>query len=516
MNFLEIVKDVYPLVALKRIAGAHVVDHRNLKEDELREAIIKVKPQYTHKEMVQELIEDVFHRTSDLSMRVVTKIILEDILLEEIGYGLPVEDLEERVIAIEQSIVDKSNETDLAELAGGKTTEFYKNIELYNFVLSVAWEHRNTKSPDEANLLRKLRNRLGITHTKHRILEAKLGKFPKPNNELHTRQEIREVRKELQRKGLVFEIRDENKISFDILPQELAEVMQSIFNKEMRTDGYRIMLGYKLFRKKETLKKILRSSKIDFKKHDKNDDLINKIIARVLPSDCLCNFTTDELHDWCNDIDQLVSGTKDQRCTRLIEYYNSMQIRNPEEADDKRRIWFDVYESLATRDRKLLRAEGVIDKDLEIEAKFERATDFLFDQIMNHTPLNQPGTNKPDGLLSFKDMYIMWDNKSKEAPNSVDLNTHLKQFSGYMEASNKHVPIFLVIAPSFTDVSESIAVRYAAENIGRNIVLITAKELKELALEWACETNKRKDEPFPLGLLARSGRFRREALGNLF
>ncbi|MCK5133394.1 MAG: hypothetical protein KAR40_14730, partial [Candidatus Sabulitectum sp.] len=206
MNFAEIVKDVYPTTALKRIAGAHVVDHRNLKEEELRDAILKIKPQYTHEETALELIEDVFHRTSDLSIRVITKIILEDILLEEIGYGLPVEDLEERVIAIEQSIVDRSNETDLAELAGGKNTEFYANLELYNFVLGVAWEHRNTKSPDEANLLRKLRNRLGITHTKHRILEAKLGKFPKPNNELHTRQEIREVRKELQRKGLVFEI----------------------------------------------------------------------------------------------------------------------------------------------------------------------------------------------------------------------------------------------------------------------------------------------------------------------
>ncbi|MCK5034349.1 MAG: hypothetical protein KAS73_00525 [Candidatus Sabulitectum sp.] len=516
MNFMEIVKDIYPMAALKRIAGAHVVDHRNLKEEELRDAILKIKPQYTHEETVLELIEDVFHRTSDLSIRVISKIILEDILLEEIGYGLPVEDLEERVIAIEQSIVDKSNETDLAELAGGKNTEFYTNLELYNFVLGVAWEHRNTKSPDEANLLRKLRNRLGITHAKHRILEAKLGKFPKPNNELHTRQEIREVRKELQRKGLIFEIRNENKISFDILPDELAEVMQSIFHKDMRTDGYRIMLGYKLFRKKDTLRKILRTAKVESKKTEKNDDLINKIIARVRPNECLCNFTTDELHDWCNDIDQLVSGTKDQRCERLIEYYNSMQIRNPEEADDERRIWFDVFESLASRDRKHLRAEGVIDKDLEIETKFEKATDFLFDQVMNHTPLNQPGTNKPDGLLSFKDMYIMWDNKSKEAPSAVDLHTHLNQFNGYMEASNKHVPIFLVIAPVFTEVSESIAVRYAAENIGRNIVLITASELKELALEWGSDANKRKDEPFPLGLLARPGRFRREALGDLF
>ncbi len=150
-----------------------------------------------------------FYTVSDISVRVLSKIILREILLEEIGYGLAVDDLEERIIAQEQSIVDKSNEVELSDIAGGKQTELFENLELYNFVLGVAWDHRNTKSPDEANLLRKLRNRLGVTHNQHKILEAKLGKYPKPNNELHTRSEIRDVRKELQRRGLLFQIKNE-------------------------------------------------------------------------------------------------------------------------------------------------------------------------------------------------------------------------------------------------------------------------------------------------------------------
>lgn len=516
MNFDEIVNDIHPFSTLKRIASAHVVDHRNLKEEELRIAIKSVKPQYTHRETVQDRIEYVFFRDNDISIRVLSRIILENILLEEIGFGLAVDDLEERIIAFEQSVIDKSNETDLPDLAGGKQSDFYENLELYNFVLGVAWEHRNTKSPDEANLLRKLRLRLGVTNHQHRILEAKLGKFPKPNNELHTRSEIRDVRKQLQLRGLLFQIKNENGVYFDIIPEEVAGVMQDIFQKDMRTDGYRILLGYKLFRKKQVLRDILKSNRIPSRSYDLNDSLVEKIIERVRPVSCLAYFSTDDLHDWCEDIELPVSGTKEQRISRIIEYYDAMQIRNPDEEEDERRIWFDVFESLACRDRNLLRAEGVIDKDLEIESKFEKATEYLFEKHMNHSPLNQPGSNRPDGLLSFKDMYIMWDNKSKECPSEVDLQAHIQQFHGYMESSKKHVPIFLVIAPCFSQLSESVAVRYASENIGRNIVLITASELKELALEWSCDSNKHKDEPFPLGLLARPGRFRREPLGSLF
>ena len=108
----------------------------------------------------------------------------------------------------------------------------------------------------------------------------------------------------------------------------------------------------------------------------------------------------------------------------------------------------------------------------------------------------------------------MWDNKSKESPGFVNLKEHIKQFHEYMEKSDKQVPIFLVVAPGFTEESELIAVRYTSDNLGRNIVLITAEELKCLAEQWSCKENKRHDEPFPLGLLAKVGRFNAKTLGN--
>jgi hypothetical protein len=516
MRFDEVVQNINSTTELKRIASAHVIDFRNLKDNELRDALVAVRPQYLHKETVNTNVEKVFFAAEDLDTRVLSRLIIADVLLEQIGYGLRIEELEEKVISIEQSIIDKSNEVELADLAGSKKNSAFTNLELYNFVLGVAWEHRNTKSPDEANLLRRLRTRLEITSKQHRILEAKLGKYPKNNNELHTRSEIRDVRRILQRLGLLFHIRDDRGDFFDIIPEELAHVLREILKKEMRHDGYVIMLSYKVFRTKEVLRGILKAGGIEFTQYDSNSCLKNKIIERISPSFTLQFLNSADLHDWLADLDLSVGGSKDQRIARLIEYYDAMQIRYSEDIEDERKIWFDVFESLALRDRQHLRAEGVIDKDIEIETKFEQATNYLFEKYLNHTPLKQPGTNKSDGLLSFKDMYIMWDNKSKEAPGEVDLKIHIKQFHGYMGESNKPVPIFIVIAPAFTEASEALAVRYAAENIGRNIVLITAAELKILALEWAGEGNREREDPFPLGLLARAGRFNRDALGKLF
>ncbi|MCH8897932.1 MAG: hypothetical protein IIC33_06525, partial [Chloroflexi bacterium] len=180
---------------------------------------------------------------------------------------------------------------------------------------------------------------------------------------------------------------------------------------------------------------------------------------------------------------------------------------------DERAIWYDFYEELAQRNHETLRAQHVIDKDLEIEAKFEGATAYLFDERLHHTPLRQRGSNHPDGLLSLQSNYLMWDNKSKESP--VNLKDHLSQFDGYMNQADKPVPVFLVIGPDFTGDSEAEAVRYHAQHFDRNIVLITAGELKNLAAEWSSEVNKRRDDAFNLGLLAATGRFKRESLGKI-
>lgn len=518
MKYNEAVSAVPTLNDLKRIASAHVVDHSHLQEEELRSALIKVRPQYLHFDTVKDGLDAAFCRQESASQRVLAEMILNEVLLNEDGYMLEESQTEEKVMEVEQRFVNLSNETELSSLAAGKSPDRRRDFDLYYFVLQVAWEHEDNKSPDEANLLRKLRGKLRISAWDHIVMEAKIGKFPKPNNEIHTRGEIREVRRRLHTLGLLFTCRDDDRKNYDVIPEELVAVMRQVMEKEIRTSSYRVLLKHKLVRRKNYLQETLDKAGIGWNASDTVDVLSQRILTTVRPSLLLGGVTSrdglsvEELYQWCSELGLAVSGSKQERVLRIINYYDSLR-QTVAPSEDERAVWYAVYEALASRDCASLRARRIISKDLEVEHKFEDATSYLFEHKLRHTPLKQGGTNHPDGLLTFKDRYVMWDNKSKES--EVSLRDHLKQFNEYMNRADKPVPVFLVIGPSFTPDSEMLAVQYTADHLDRNIVLITATELKALAEEWSGPQNKRREEPFPLGLLAaRAGRFNRALLGN--
>ena len=100
----------------------------------------------------------------------------------------------------------------------------------------------------------------------------------------------------------------------------------------------------------------------------------------------------------------------------------------------------------------------------------------------------------------------MWDNKSKET--EVSLAEHIKQFDRYIKNSSKPVSVFIVIGPSFTIDSQKECAKYAMSN-DTIILLITAGELKELALQWA-KMHTADKEPLPLGVFKQNGRFNPE------
>lgn len=520
MRFDDAVDAVSKFYELHRIAGAHVVDHRRLDIDELRDALHKVKPQYLHEETIRANFEKALFEEPDTQLRVLSRLILVDVLLNQYGFESPFNETEELVIAVEQTIVDRSNEFELIDLGcASNSSPRFHNLKLYEFVLSVAWESDDDKSPDEVKLLRKLRDRLAITESDHRLMESRLGKFPKLGNTLHIRDEIDEARKFLQSLGLLFAIRRDDEVDVDLIPEEIAQSIRGLIDQHMRTDAYRQMMSARPVRKKAHLQSVLQKNGVEHGRYDTLETLTNLVVDYVSASQAISSnsprygLSNKQLSAWCKDLGESVYGTTDEMVDRIIRHFDR---RRPvvEQVDDERATWYDYYKELAAREYTSLRSQEIISKDLEIESKFEEATNYLFSKKLKHTPLKQPGTNHPDGLLSLSSYYLMWDNKSKESP--VNLRDHIKQFDAYMENAEKPVPIFLVIGPSFTEDSEFEAIRYRAKHFDRAITLITAGELRDLAEEWAHPENKRREEPFPLGLLGANGRYSRSQLGKLY
>ena len=519
MNFDETVQSIRTATDLRRIAGAHVVDHRQLSDEELRAAIIKIRDQYLLEKTVLAELDNAMYGDVRMDHRVLSQVILTDVLLNQYDFTLPRAETEERTIAFEQSVLNRSNEIEIIDLAcGNEDSQRYRDLQLYYFVLGVAWERDDTKSPDEVNLLRKLRGRLRISESDHRLLEAKLGKYPRQSNQLHTRSEVHEVRRSLQASGLLFAVRQDDGVDLDVIPAELALVMRGILGLELTTESYRELLNYRPLRRRAHLIDVLTKCGVEIGRNDTIDVLADRVAQYVSPSRAIAStsprygLNSEQLSTWCRELNLPVSGTIQERIARIVAHFDQLRPQMKVETDERAR-WYDFYEDLASRDYDSLRGQHVIEKDLEIEAKFEEATKYLFAQKLNRSPLQQRGSNHPDGLLTLQSTYLMWDNKSKESP--VNLREHMNQFDTYIDRADKPVPIFLVIAPNFTDESEAEAVSYHASHFDRNIALITAAELKNLAEEWSSDKNRKREEPFPLGLLASTGRFSRSRLGRL-
>lgn len=211
------------------------------------------------------------------------------------------------------------------------------------------------------------------------------------------------------------------------------------------------------------------------------------------------------LSEWCSALGVVAYGTKPELINRIIEYYDNIRQIQCNEEDD-RELLFHFYEELAGRKLNELRQQGVINKDLECEHKFEIATNYIFEKIFKIKPLIMSGTEHPDGILSFNDKLIMWDNKSKET--DVSLAEHIKQFDRYIKNSTKPVSVFMVIGPSFTVDSQKECAKYAMSN-DTIILLITASELKALAENWI-KLHSTDKEPLPLGVFKQNGRFNSE------
>lgn len=502
MNFKSVVESLSTVTDLKRVASAYVIDYRNLSNDEVTEALLKTAPQYYFRENVEATLKSLM-LSENRDERIIAPIIINQILLHTDDFKISQKELTDSVIEYEQRIVNESN-----EFKSNDKSDKGKNLDFYKFALEVAWDKDESISPDEKNLLDKIRIKLGITEDEKNIIEASIGRFPLDENKLHTRNQIEAVRRKLQSSGLLFSVRNGERVDFDVIPEEIASVLKSIYGYEMKYHCYVEMVNNKHLKNKKYLQSLLEKAGVEMGSSLRMDDLKSLCLAHLKPSELLGGFSprdgldSSELSKWCAELHLAVSGQKGELIQRIVEFYDNIR-KEIKTIEDERVIWYEFYEDIAARRLDSLRSQNVIVKDLECEKYFEGATDYIFEEMFMHKPLVLKGTEHADGMLAYQDKIIMWDNKSKES--DVNLADHIKQFDRYIANAEKKVPIFLVIGPSFTESSTAVAMQYMLEN-DTVMCLITASELKDLASKWSTKSTEG-GNPFPLGYFKQPGRF---------
>ena len=191
------------------------------------------------------------------------------------------------------------------------------------------------------NLLRKLRERLRIAEFDHRLLEAKLGKYPRPSNLPHTRTEIGEARRLLQSLGLLFSVRQDGDIDLDVIPEEIAVTIREMLGVEIRKECYVQLMQPRSLRRKAHLVDVLTQADVEFGKYDNIDALVERVLRYVPASQAISSFSlifglnSDQLSACRRQLSISPSGPIEERVTRIIEHFDQLRPRIVSESDER-------------------------------------------------------------------------------------------------------------------------------------------------------------------------------------
>ena len=480
-----------------RILGQFLESTKGMNDGDLTNRILKDAKKLVAKGRIIESLEKI---DPDVDRRNLKEIILFAILLQEETHSLDENRLEEKVLEYEKALVKRAKKLDFFDPKKHDAMRWH-HYDTYRLVLDAAWRNQDDVSYDEAALLRVLRGHLNISREEHWLIGAHLHRFPKAKCALHSRDEVHDARKELQRESLLWSYRDENNRNIDVIPFEVVMVLREQSNGlELQRTNYRRILEHDAVRLPD-LRTFLQAKNMD--RYGNKADLIERIVTSdIKPSNILDDLDRSKLSDMCRLVGLKSSGNKSDFQNRLIEFYDDLTFEE-RATQDKREEWYNNYELLASRSYSDLKAKKLIVKDLDIEHQFEEATDFLFEVMLNVKIDKRQKVTKADGRIPLdNNQVILWDNKSVEA--QVNLQDHLDdQFDSYLrkEREKGNQPLaFLVIGPSFTPQSIKLAHRYKAKT-NWDVALIEASALKHLADQWKTIEPKK---PFPIRLLNRT------------
>ncbi len=456
---------------LHRVIDSFTKDLHKPDLEESRSLILRNAKELADEEHIRTKLgrDPVFHQ------QVLIKMLLEALLTAD-DHRLTEAALLEAARQREQDVIDRA-----ADEAVFRYMDQAK-LATYRTVLEVALEDDEI-TPDELNLLLRLREHLGLREHHHFLLQARLGKFPTRGNRLHTPSEITSGLADLQKRGVVFFCNRAEKDPFYVIPEEIVPGVKKALGIELSPSAYALLLG-RLSR--EQLKSVLEAFRLPTS--GRKDEQCGRLVdAGVHPSEALDVLGIGELQELCKTLPGVKSsGSKAEKAGNIIAHFANLRVVEVSEEADPREIFFQYYGELARRDRQNLLSNNVISKDRDMDGAFEEATRYLFEQKLGLVHLPTSGSDHADGVLDFGhgDALFMWDTKSKETVYTFP-NNHMNQFKRYIRDSDRRVTCFLVIAPEIDPFALENALRLKAESgTDTDVALVAAADLKWLAEEW--------------------------------
>lgn len=495
------VEDILPKMSkmyLNRTLSSFLKDVIITDVDEMRKVILKNISEFKNEERVRRNLD---FTDDERNVDVLNELALL-CLVERSQYIATYSELVMDIEALERRIVEDGRDEEYISSAIPKVPG-----RIYSAVLAAAWNKDESLNAHEKNILEALREQLELTRRHHRLLESRIGRFPQDGNRLHSHRQIDNALKDLQLKGILLRFKADDE--YFVIPDEIVRVVRYEIGAELSAVSYeRLLSNLRIAQLKHILKGWgLRS-------YGAKADLVDRIIRfNIPPSAALSLFSVADLTDILKTLTGVrVSGTKAERIETIIDHYEEIAMPSTSDPTDERAIYYDCFEALAGREYKILRGNGIIDKDNEIERYFEEATRYLFETRIGAEVTEMKGSNHADGRLKYKTKEIvLWDNKSTEEAYRFP-DEHIEQFLGYIRADTLRPTLFLVVVTEYAQEAILQAHKLKAySETDTDVALIRAADLKFVAEEWQNYSGKKAPE-FDLEVFNLTGGLSREML----
>lgn len=425
-------------------------------------------------------------------------------------------------LATENEIIEFVKNEELKVLKKASDSSSLKHLPqnsetIFKAVLEVALEDQSI-SRDEMALIRRLRQKLRINEKDQYLILARLGHFPKSQNETHSLSEIKSSLNELQKCGLIFYCNQTppNQEKFFVIPEEIVPSLKKLLNIELMESKYDLLLQNF---NTDQLKRALKSQNLMVS--GAKDELTERIVsAGIKPSTALNLLGINELQELASRCKGLKkSGTKQNKVDEIIGFFDNLITKdNSRESDDPYEDYYKYYEQLASRDEKNLLSLDIISKGKDVDNAFEYATQYLFTHKFGHDLIRQDGSDHCDGCIEFPNGELfMWDNKSLMQGSSYQFpEKHLSQFKRYIkdarDRQNKQVRCFLIISSEIGEASIDNAYKLKHDSgADTDVAVISANDLKEVAENWR-KSAKDPGKSFNLEVFNYTGILDRETL----